>query len=204
VKDAQVVSLGDSGSTFAYFPVSAQDQSNLALLVSREGGAGTLAVELRAAVRDVDPQLVATVSALEDNLGLWRDLSRLAAIASAVLASLALALAAIGAYGVVAFTVSRRTREIGIRVALGATNRDVVGLILRQTMRPVTIGAFAGTICGAALSRLMSALLFGLSPYDPLSFVTVPLILLAIAALASYLPARRATRVDPLVALRYE
>jgi hypothetical protein len=76
---------------------------------------------------------------------------------------------------------------MGIRVALGATNRNVVGLILRQTMRPVMTGAVAGTLCAAAISRLLSALLFGLSPYDPLSFITVPVVLVTIAALASYL-----------------
>jgi ABC-type antimicrobial peptide transport system permease subunit len=174
------------------------------MLVSREGVAGNLANDLLAAVRDVDPQLAVTVSTLEDNLGLWRGLSRLAATGSGVLAGLALVLSAIGAYGVVAFSVSRRVREIGIRLALGATNRDVVGLILRQTMRSVFIGVAAGTLCAAAIARLLSALLFGLSPYDPLSFTAVPLILFSIAALASYLPARRVTRVNPLIALRYE
>lgn len=204
VKDAQVVRLGEADSTFVYVPVNTQDKSDLALLVSREGAVGNLVNDLRAAVREVDPQLVVTVSTLDENLGFWRGLSRIAAIGAGGLAGLALALAAIGAYGVVAFTVSRRTREMGIRVALGATNRNIMGLILRQTMRPVIIGAGAGTLCAAAVSKLLSALLFGLSPYDPLSFTAVPLILLTIAAVASYLPARRATRVDPLIALRYE
>jgi len=199
-----VVRLGESDSTFVYLPAGAQQKSDLALLISREDAVGDLTGTLRAAVRDVDPQLAVNVSTLDDNLRLWRGLSRLAATGSGALAGLALALAAIGAYGVVAFSVSRRTREIGIRVALGATNRHVVGMIVRQTMRPVMIGALAGTICGAAVSRLLSALLFGMSPYDPFSFIALPLVLLAIAGIASYLPARRATRVDPLVALRYE
>jgi predicted permease len=204
VRDAQVAQLGTSDSTFVYFPASAQDQSASTLLVRRQGPASSLEGELRNAVREVDPSLVASVNSLGDNLRVWRGLSRLAAVGSGVLAGLALVLATIGVYGVVAYTVTRRTREIGIRVALGATNRNVVSMVLRQTLQPVVIGALGGTICSAAVSRLMSALLFGLSPHDPLSFATLPLLLLAVAALASYLPARRAAKVDPIVALRVE
>jgi putative ABC transport system permease protein len=207
VKDAQVSSLGESDSTFVYFPITPREQSRLVLLVRHAGATGAtgnITNDLRAVVRDIDPQLTVTISPLEDNLKLWRGLSRLAASASGVLAGLALTLAAIGAYGVVAYSVSRRTREIGIRVALGATRGDVVRLVLGQTMQPVVVGALLGLICGAAVSRALSALLFGLSPYDPLSFVAVPLMLLVIAGLASFVPARHATRVDPLVALRYE
>jgi putative ABC transport system permease protein len=203
VKDAQVARLGESDSTFVYFP-SSPDQSSATLLVRRESAAGSLEAELRGALRDVDPQLVATLSALEDNLGIWRGVSRLAAVSSAVLAFLAVALAAIGVYGVVAYGVSRRTREIGIRMALGASRWNVVSLMLGQTMRPVIGGALLGTICACAIARLLSALLFGLSPYDPVSFTIVPVVSLAIATIASYLPARQATRVNPSIALRYE
>jgi putative ABC transport system permease protein len=203
-RDAQVSRLSESDATYLYFPTSPREVSTLELLARRAGSVGDLTNDLRAAIRVVDPQLVASVNALDDNLELWRGLSRVAALAAIVLAGLALTLAAIGAYGVVAYSVSRRTREIGIRVALGATRREITVLVLRQTMRPVLAGALAGMICGAAVSRVLSSLLYGVSPYDPVAFLAVPLVLLTISGVASYVPARRGTRVDPLVALRYE
>jgi putative ABC transport system permease protein len=207
VKDAQVGRLGESDSTFVYVPATARDEQNLVLLVRQTdaaGPVGDMTTELRTIVREVDPQLVAAVSALEDNLRLWRSLSRLAVSVTGLLAGLALALAVVGAYGLVAYTVSRRTREIGIRMALGATKREVTRLVLQQTMMPVIAAAVVGLICGAVASRALSAVLFGLSPYDPLSFAVVPIVLITIAAVATYGPIRRAARVDPMVALRYE
>ena len=117
---------------------------------------------------------------------------------------LALVLASIGIYGVVSFTVSRRVREIGIRMALGADDRMVQKMILRQVMLPVVIGALAGITGCAAVSQILSSMLFGLSAYDPVAFFGVPILLLADAMLASYVPTRRATKVDPMIALRYE
>jgi ABC-type antimicrobial peptide transport system permease subunit len=105
---------------------------------------------------------------------------------------------------VVSFAVSRRVREIGIRMALGADSRTVKKMILRQAMRPVFIGALIGIAGCAAVSQILSSMLFGLSAYDPVTFVCVPILLLAIAMLASYAPAQRATKVDPMIALRYE
>jgi putative ABC transport system permease protein len=117
---------------------------------------------------------------------------------------LALLLAALGLYGVIAYSVAQRTHEIGIRMALGASRRNVVWLVLGQGMRLVGIGIALGVAGGAALSRALSAWLFGLSPFDPTAYVAVSLVLIAVALVATYLPARRATKVDPLVALRYE
>ena len=116
--------------------------------------------------------------------------------------ALALVLAAIGVYGVVSYGVSRRIREIGIRMALGAEASVVHKLILKQAMRPVLIGAFIGIAGCAAVSRILSSMLFGLSSYDPVAFTVVPAFLIAIALAASYIPARRATRIDPMAALR--
>ena len=100
--------------------------------------------------------------------------------------------------------MSRRTREIGIRMTLGADGRDVMGLLLRQSMHPVLIGGAIGIACCVGVSWVLSSRLFGISTHDPIAFVFVPAFLLAVALLASYVPARRATKVNPIVALRYE
>ena len=120
------------------------------------------------------------------------------------LGGLALLLAALGLYGVIAYSVAQRTHEIGIRMALGASRRNVVWLVLGQGMRLVGIGIALGVAGGTALSRALSAWLFGLSPFDPIAYATVSLFLVVVALVACYIPARRATKVDPLVALRYE
>jgi putative ABC transport system permease protein len=120
----------------------------------------------------------------------------------AAFAILAVVLATIGVYGVMSYGVARRTQEMGIRVALGADSRQVVGLVLRQGMRTVAIALAIGLAAAFGVTRLLQSQLFGVSATDPLTFATVPVALGAIAALACYLPARRASRVDPLIALR--
>ena len=119
-------------------------------------------------------------------------------------ASLALSLAAVGIYGVVAFGVSRRTREIGIRLALGAHPRDVLWFVVRQGMQHVVVGIVLGITGALALTRLMASLLYSVSPTDPATFVVVSVLLGLVALIACYVPARRAMRVDPIVALRTE
>ena len=120
------------------------------------------------------------------------------------LSGLALALAAIGLYGVVAYTVAQRTAEIGIRIALGAAATDILRMVLREGMLLAAIGAAVGLVSARALTRVLQSLLYGIQPTDILSFVGAAVILLLVTFLASYIPARRATRVDPLVALRCE
>jgi putative ABC transport system permease protein len=121
-----------------------------------------------------------------------------------IFASVALVLAAIGIFGVLSYAVSQRTREIGIRMALGAQEGTVIGLVVRQAMILVVSGVAAGTIAALFLSQTMTRMLFDVAPTDPATFASVAGVLVAVALFASYLPARRATRVDPVVALRAE
>jgi putative ABC transport system permease protein len=133
---------------------------------------------------------------------LWR--SRLTTLLLGIFATIALALAAVGIYGVISYSVRQRTQEIGIRMALGAESADVLKLTMVASMKPVLAGAGAGLALALAASRLMVTLLYGVSAADPYTFGAVTLVLLLSALLAAYLPARRATKVDPLIALRHE
>jgi putative ABC transport system permease protein len=119
-------------------------------------------------------------------------------------ALLALFLAAIGIYGVLAYTVTQQSHEIGVRMALGAQQRDIMRLILRRGTRLALLGVVIGAVGAVFLTHLMASLLYGISPTDPLTFVAVAIVLVSVALLASWLLARRAMRVDPMVALRYE
>jgi ABC-type antimicrobial peptide transport system permease subunit len=130
--------------------------------------------------------------------------NRTAATLATVLGVLGIVLAAIGIYGVLSYNVSQRFREIGIRMALGAQSRDILGLVVGQGLRLAVIGAGLGAIFGLAATSAMGSLLFGVSPTDPLTFASAILLVSVAGGLAAYIPARRALRVDPMVALRYE
>jgi ABC-type antimicrobial peptide transport system permease subunit len=121
-----------------------------------------------------------------------------------IFAGLALLLASIGIYGVLSYFVGQRIQEVGIRMALGAQPADVLRLILGEGTRMALIGVGVGLVCALGVTRLMSSVLYGVGARDPLTFAAVGLVLTAIAVLACYLPARRATKVDPMIALRYE
>jgi putative ABC transport system permease protein len=119
-------------------------------------------------------------------------------------AALAMILVAVGIYGVIAYSVSQRTHEIGIRMAVGARRVDVLRLVVGQGVRMAAVGLTVGILGGFALTRLMTKLLFGVAPTDPFTFATVVLLMMAVVLLASWIPARRAMRVNPIIALRYE
>jgi len=204
VKDAQVSHLARSNETYLYLPAGPKEQLRLQMLVRSAAGFAAADKEIRAAIHSLDPDLVVDVGRLEDNLEFWRGPSRIVATLAGSLGALGMLLACVGVYGVVSYAVSRRIREIGIRMTLGADAREVRALILRQAMQPVAIGGLIGIAACAAVSQILKSMLFGLSAYDPVAFLAVPLVLLSIALAASYIPARRATRVDPMVALRYE
>ena len=157
------------------------------------------------AVHEIDKDLpVNEVMTLEDILARESSTRRFNAMLFTVFAALALVLAVTGVYGVLSYSVSQRTHEVGIRMALGAGRRDVLGLFMGQGLRLVLLGLVIGLVGAFALSRLMSSLLFGVSTTDTATFVVVATVLMLVGVFACYLPARRATRVDPLVALRYE
>jgi putative ABC transport system permease protein len=163
------------------------------------------AAPLRNAVAALDKNLaVSNLRTMEDLTSQSIGQERFTLLLFGVFAALALLLAAAGIYGVMSYSVAQRTHEMGIRMALGAQTKDVLKLVLREGMTLILLGATIGVTAAIALTRLMEKLLFGVKPTDPVTFVGVPILLGLIALLACYLPARRATKVDPMIALRYE
>ena len=165
----------------------------------------TIAANVRAAVWDVDKDLPVTrIRSMEEVRSTAVVSPRLNLLLFGFFAALALILASVGIYGVTAYSVAQRTREIGIRVALGASRSDVVRIVVSQGVRLATIGVLLGLIGAFALTRLMASMIYGVSSSDPATFSIVAFLLMCVALAACYIPARRATRVDPIVALRYE
>ena len=203
-RDAQVAHLGDVHTTYLYFPAGPQDNLRVYALVRYAGDFPATAKGIRSVVQSLDADMPVDVTKLEDYLEVWRQPSRIVAALSGALGALALLLASIGVYGVVSYSVSRRVHEIGVRIALGADRTEVMKLVLEQAIGPVLIGGVVGVAACAAVSHVLSSMLFGLSAHDPIAFISVPLLLLIVAMVASYIPARRAMSVDPIVALRYE
>jgi len=191
-----------------FLPEAQQPAWEMTLAVRTTGGqaaAKALLPSLRAAVLELDPdQPVYDQQTMQDLLALNVLQYRFSLRLLATLGFIALLLAGVGIYGVISNLVAERTREIGIRIALGGDQRTVQRLVVRQGMSPAAIGLLAGLVLAPALTMLVRGMLVGVSPHDPLTFVSVAVLLLAVALLACWLPARRATRVDPMIALRTE
>jgi putative ABC transport system permease protein len=187
-----------------YVPFDQAPQRAMSLVVATASDPARVLNGLRKAVAMVDPD--EPVEATTMNQMLTDAIRQLAIIFNllGVFAGLALTMASIGLFALIAYSVNERTREIGIRIALGATQSGVVGLVIGRGMRLALIGMAIGLAAGAAVSRLLGGLLIEFSPWDPTTFFTVTILLIVVAALASYLPARRATRIDPVTALRQE
>ncbi len=201
-RDSKYNFIGEAPQPFIYQPLRQTPQPAVTLhtrSVNPDAVLGTV----RTAVQQMEPTMplvgVFTMPDVFDQ-ALWAP--RMGALLLGIFGALALLLASIGVYGVMAYSVSQRTRELGIRLALGATAREVRGMVFLQGIVLTAVGVVVGIAAAFGLSRLIANLLFEMSPNDPVTFVAIPLVLIAVAALAIYLPARRASRVDPVIALR--
>jgi putative ABC transport system permease protein len=188
-----------------YLEGTSSHYSYLTLVVRTSGDPASLAPTIKRKIWARDKSItVSQVQTMEQVVTDATAQPRFYLLMLGTFAAFALTLAAIGIYGVMSYSVSRRTHEVGVRMALGAKQIDVLKLVIRQGMTLALVGAAAGAIFAFLLTHLMSSVLYGVQPTDPLTFVCVPLVLLAVALMACYIPARRAAKVDPMVALRYE
>jgi predicted permease len=207
VKDSRYLSLREPDTRFAYLPMlQALDRvGRLTLAVQGDGRPADLINAVRGELREAGSDILITnVASMNEQVDQSLLQERLVATLSLFFGLLALSLACIGLYGVMSYNVARRTHEIGIRMALGASARRIVGLVVRETTSVVLIGAALGLGASLLASRLVATLLYGLAPNDPLTIAISAALLLAVATIAGWLPARRASRVDPMVALRRE
>jgi macrolide transport system ATP-binding/permease protein len=205
VNDARYGSVLRPPHMHLYLPVTQEYQSSMALHVKMAGDPALLSAGVQREVRTLDPNLpIYNVRTLGEQLDQVLASQRLAAALISSLGLLALLLTGIGLYGVMAYAVSQRTREIGIRMALGAQRGDVQKLIVRQGMTLALMGVALGLFASFAFTRVLKSLLFGVSATDPLTFAMIPVSLAGVALLACWIPARRATKVDPMIALRVE
>jgi ABC-type antimicrobial peptide transport system permease subunit len=188
-----------------YLPQSQWLDTSTVLTVRTKGNPAALAAAVRNAVWSVDSnQPVAHVATMDQVIGTSIAPRRFAMTLFGIFAALALVLATVGLYGVLTHNVTTRTNEIGVRMALGAQGRHIVRLVIHEGLLMTALGTGIGLIGAAGLTQFLASQLFDVSPTDPMTFVGVTLLLVAVALLASYVPARRAARVDPIVALRYE
>jgi putative ABC transport system permease protein len=205
VRDVRSERLEAGFAPMLYRSVLQSSNLNLTLVARSSGDPSLLAESIRREVRAVDPnEPVFSVRTMNDVVAAALAERRFTLLLLALFAATAMALSAIGIYGVMAYFVTQRTREIGIRMALGASPRAVLAMVLGQGAKLAAAGVAAGLLGAVTLTRAISALLYGVSPRDPATLVLLSVGLSAIALVACYLPARRATRVDPIRALRYE
>ncbi|HEX8879477.1 MAG TPA: ABC transporter permease [Candidatus Acidoferrum sp.] len=204
-RNSVVNAIGEVPPPLVYLPVTQDYAPAATIQVQTTGKPEAVIAGVRAQIQSLEPNLaitnVQTIGQIIDQ-GLWAP--EMGAALLALFGGLGLVLAAVGVYGVLAYSVTQQTREIGIRMAMGAERSDVLGLVVGQGLKLTAAGLVLGVLVALALTRQLSSLLFGVSAYDPWAYGSVVLILAFVALLACYIPARRATRVDPLVALRYE
>jgi putative ABC transport system permease protein len=205
VADARQAQLQDAPEPTIFLSNSQAPMYFATLVVRATGDPGRMARSTEEAIHRVDPdQAVSDIQSMQTVFSDSVSSPRFQAVLLLVFAGLAVALAMIGVYGIVSYSVSQRTNEIGIRVALGARAADVARLVLREALTLAGIALLLGLAGSLALSRVLQSLLFAVTPTDPVTLASVCFLVLAVSALAAVLPARRATRIDPMVALRYE
>jgi hypothetical protein len=205
-RDTRGFDLNGTDARIIYLPLPDGRLAGYPTLIRTQSGAALVTRALDAVIASVDPEVAATASTLDDQLRQSASfiVSTIAAALATAVGLLGLFLALMGIYGTVSYIVALRTREIGIRMAIGAQKRDILALILGESTRPVIGGLLVGVLLAVGASRLLHGLLFGLNTIDPLSFAGVSILFLIIALVAAYPPSRRAIRVDPSEALRYE
>jgi predicted permease len=205
MRDGKYFSLGEDPASFVYVSLHPESGSYLTLVVRTASDPQSAIAGLRGEFQRLDANLpVYGVKTLTEHMALPLFPARVAAMLLGSFGMLALILAAIGIFGVMSYTVSQRTREIGIRMALGANAAEILKLVVGQGLRLILLGMGIGLVAAFAGTRLMSALLYGVSATDSVTFVVIALLLITVALLACFLPGRRATKVDPMVALRCE
>jgi putative ABC transport system permease protein len=205
VRDTKEFSVDNEPPISIYHPHEQFPIGTMFLVVRSTQNASTLTAGITKEIRDLDPELPAyEFKTMEQRRSDSLSRRRFSTFLLGVFATVALVLAAIGLYGVLAYSVTQRTQEIGIRMALGAEPGKIMSMIVRHSMVLVVVGVAIGLLGAWAVTRVMASLLYGVSTTDGLTFAGPPLILMAVALLASYFPARRAARVDPTVALRSE
>jgi putative ABC transport system permease protein len=205
VADAKLYGLDAPIEPAIYVPHMQHPSGSMALAIRTSGDPTTVASAVRREILKIDAeQPISNVRTMEQVLSDSLMLRRVSMLMLAVFAALALTLATVGIYGLTAYAVSRRTHEIGLRVALGANQAQILRLVVVRGLLISLIGAAAGLAAAFQLTRALSGMLYGITATDPLVFAGVPLLLIAVSVVASYIPARKATRIDPLVALRYQ
>jgi putative ABC transport system permease protein len=203
--DVRGFDLAEEPWPTVYFPILQHPQDAVFLVVHGTQNSSALSASLRGVVRAVDKdEPISSISTMEQLVSQSISEPRFRTLLLGIFAGLAFLLAVVGIYGIISYSVSQRTHELGVRLALGAERHDVVRLVVGQGMRLTLLGVAAGLLAALGLTRLLASYLYSVRPTDPVTFVVVSAAMLAVALLASYIPARRATRVDPLVALRYE
>ncbi|HKG91321.1 MAG TPA: ABC transporter permease [Gemmatimonadaceae bacterium] len=204
-RDAKYHKLDEATPPFVYFPLAQLWEPKRTLLVRTSGDPRALGPAIQRAVHAIDPALPRpVVSTLREETSIVLLPQRVAAMVTGVLGGMGFLLAAVGLYGVIAYSVSRRMREIGIRVAIGARRSDVLGMVIGEGMRLAAVGVAIGVVLAAAAARLLASLLFDVSPLDAVTFSGVAVLFAAVALVASYLPARRAAAADPMAVIRAE
>jgi putative ABC transport system permease protein len=205
VGDVHQLGLDTTPEPTVYWPHPELVMSGMTILVRTANDPLSIASAARTALQQLDPELpLAGVATMDQLLADSLSRSRFTMLLLGIFSAVALVLAAVGIYGLIAYSVTQRTQELGIRIALGAQRRDVLRLVLAQGTRLTLLGVALGVFAALVLSRLLATLLFNVSATDPLTFAGVTALLAVVALLACFIPARRATRVDPIVALRYE